>query len=162
MELPAVEVSQTPEDKFREFLASGPKPQRFTDQQREMVQFIFSRHNHFDADQLIDELKQTKSQVSRATVYRTLKKLVEARLLREIDVGPRKVYEHDYGYPDHDHMVCESCEKMIEFRNPSMQALIREVCAENQFQAKGHNFVIRGICVECNQARVRRRRLDLV
>ena len=50
MPLPAVEVSQTPESKFREYLASRPKPQRFTDQQRELVEHIFARHNHFDAD----------------------------------------------------------------------------------------------------------------
>ena len=42
MELPAVEVSQTPESKFREYLSSRPKPQRYTDQQRDMVRCIFA------------------------------------------------------------------------------------------------------------------------
>src|SRR5689334_14811516 len=56
--LPAVAVSQSPEDKFREYLASRPRPQRFTDQQRDLVRYIFSQHNHFDADQLIDRVKQ--------------------------------------------------------------------------------------------------------
>jgi len=51
--LPAVEVSQSPENKFREYLTSRPKPQRYTDQQRDMVRYIFAQHNHFDADRLI-------------------------------------------------------------------------------------------------------------
>ena len=72
MPLPAVEVSQSPEDKFREYLSSRPRPQRYTDQQRDMVRYIFSQHNHFDADRLIDDMKQAGFPVSRATVYRTL------------------------------------------------------------------------------------------
>src|SRR5580765_2338557 len=89
--LPAVEVSQTPEEKFREYLASRARPQRFTTQQRDMVQYIFSKHNHFDADELFDEMKRERFSVSRATVYRILKKLVDAGLLRKIDLGTRTV-----------------------------------------------------------------------
>ena len=162
MSLPAVEVSQTPESKFREYLASRPKPQRFTDQQRELLEHIFARHSHFDADQLIENLKAAGKRVSRATVYRTLKKLVEAGLLREIEVGHRTVYDHDYGYPAHDHLVCEQCGAMIEFQSPAIEAAMREVCRQHHFNATGHTFVIRGTCAECNRARVTKRMLDLV
>ena len=85
MQLPAVEVSQSPENKFREYLSSRPRPQRYTEQQRDMVRFIFSQHNHVDADHLIDDMKRAGFRVSRATVYRTLTKLVDAGLLRRLD-----------------------------------------------------------------------------
>jgi len=160
--LPAVAVSQSPEDKFREYLASRPRPHRYTDQQRDMVQFIFSKHNHFDADQLFDALKQAHFQVSRPTVYRTLSKLVDAGLLRRLEIGPRTFYEHDYGYPQHEHLYCQRCHKMIEFQSQAVEEVMRDVCAENNFQASGHTFIIRGICDECNRARVTKRRLDLV
>ncbi len=162
MSLPAVEVSQSPENKFREYLASRPRPQRYTDQQRDMVRYIFSQHNHFDADRLIDDMKQAGFQVSRATVYRTLGKLVDAGLLRRLDVGPRMFYEHDYGYPQHDHLVCQTCGKMIEFQEPAISAVIAEVSRRNNFQSSGHSFIIRGTCAECNRARVTKRRLDLI
>jgi Fur family ferric uptake transcriptional regulator len=160
--LPAVEVSQTPEEKFREYLASRPRPQRFTTQQRDMVRYIFSKHNHFDADELVDAMKQESFQVSRATVYRTLNKLVAAGLLRRINLGERTVYEHDYGYAQHDHLYCEKCGNMIEFQEPGLEQLIRDVCQQNEFQYQGHTFVIRGICAACNRARMTKRRLDLV
>ena len=105
--LPAVAVSQSPEEKFREYLTSRPKPQRYTDQQRDLVRFIFSQHDHFDADQLIDDIKEAGLNVSRATVYRTLTKLVDAGLLRRLEIGPRMCYEHGYGYPQHEHLQCE-------------------------------------------------------
>ncbi len=162
MQLPAVEVSQSPENKFREYLASRPRPQRYTEQQRDMVRFVFSKHNHFDAEQLIDDLEREGFQVSRATVYRTLNKLVGAGLLRRLEVGPRTRYEHDYGYPDHEHMYCQQCEKMIEFQDDAIERIIYDICRQHGFQTSGHTFVIRGLCAECNRARVTKRRLDLV
>jgi Fur family ferric uptake transcriptional regulator len=160
--LPAVEVSQSPESKFREYLASRPRPQRFTDQQRDMVRFIFAQHNHFDADHLIDDMKHAGFPVSRATVYRTLAKLVDAGLLRRLELGPRMFYEHDYGYPQHEHMYCQRCGKVLEFQDPALDEIIRSVCQQHHFQMHSHTFIIRGICDECNRARMTKRRLDLI
>lgn len=160
--LPAVAVSQSPENKYREYLTSRPKPQRYTDQQRDMVRYIFAQHNHFDADQLVDDMKRNGFRVSRSTIYRTLDKLVDAGLLRSLEVGPRKYYEHDYGYPQHEHLYCEQCRKMIEFQNPAIDAVIRDVCSAHGFRASGHSFIIRGMCGDCNRARVTKRRLDLI
>jgi Fur family ferric uptake transcriptional regulator len=162
VQLPAVEVSQSPEDKFREYLASRPRPQRYTDQQRDMVRYIFSQHNHFDADGLIDDMKRAGFEPSRATVYRTLNKLVDAGLLRRLDMGPRMFYEQDYGYPQHEHLYCQQCGKKIEFQNSAINQVIRDVCHQNNFQSSGHSFIIRGTCSECNRARVTKRRLDLI
>lgn len=159
MSLPAVAVSQTPENKFREFLASRPKPQRFTEQQRELLDHVFAKHSHFDADQLIEELKKAGKNVSRATVYRTLSKLVDAGLLRRIELGTRTMFDHDYGYPFHDHLVCESCNKMIEFQSEALDAVLQQVTGNHQFRANGRTLVIRGVCAECNAARAAKRRL---
>ena len=162
MTLPAVAVSQTPEEKFREYLASRPRPQRFTGQQRDLVRFIFSQHNHFDADQLIDDVKKAGLQVSRATVYRTLTKLVDAGLLRRLEIGPRMCYEHDYGYPQHEHLRCERCGAMIEFQSADLETALRDVCQRHQFHTTGHTLIVRGVCAECNRARMTKRRLDLI
>ncbi len=162
MTFPAIEVSQTPESKFREYLATRPKPQRFTDQQRDLVKYIFSRHTHFDADQLLEDLKIAQLNISRATVYRTLSKLVDAGLLRRIELNGRMCYEHDYGYPQHDHLVCESCHKMIEFLTPELDEMLRQVSAQHQFQMTGHTLIIRGTCIECNRARGAKRKLDRI
>lgn len=161
MSLPAVSVSQTPEAKFREYLNTRARAQRFTEQQREMVGYIFSRHSHFDADELLDSMKKEGLRVSRATAYRTLAKLVDAGLLRRLEIGPRTYYEHDYGYPQHDHLVCTRCQRIIEFQRPEVDAALREVCSEHLFQMAGHSLLVRGVCAECNRARGNRR-LDLI
>jgi Fur family ferric uptake transcriptional regulator len=157
--LPAVVVSQTPEQRFREYLASRPKPQRFTAPQRQMVAHIFAKHKHFDTEELIDDLKRAGRRVSRPTVYRTLSKLVDAGLLRRIEIGKRTVYDHDYGYPQHEHLVCEVCGAMIEFQHPAIEAALREVAEQHRFRADGHTLLVRGTCADCNAARASRRRL---
>lgn len=155
-------VSQSPESKFKEYLGSRPRPQRFTEAQRRMLRFVFSHHSHFDAEQLCAELDKAKKDVSRATVYRTLAKLVDAGLLRQIHLGQRVVYEHDYGYPEHAHLHCKRCHKMIEFTHPQLDGLVTDICRQNQFQMKRFNLVVEGVCLECNRARFAHRRLDRV
>lgn len=162
MSLPNIAVSQSPEEKFREFLASRPRPLRFTEPQRDMVRYIFKKHNHFDADQLIEEIKREGLQVSRATVYRTLNKLVDAGLLRRLELGPRTYYEHDYGYPQHEHLYCLKCHRVTEFQIPNMDDTLRDVCRQHQFQMEGHSLILRGVCADCNRSRMTKRRLDLI
>jgi len=156
--LPAVEVSQTPEEKFREYLASRPDPKRFTGQMRDLVTHIFGKHSHFDADQLIDDLKAAGKSVSRATIYRTLGKLVDAGMLRTIEIGPRTIYDHDYGYPWHEHLVCETCHKIIEFQHGGVETLLREIAAAHCFRVVGHTLLLRGECGECAETGAARRR----
>jgi Fur family transcriptional regulator, ferric uptake regulator len=160
--LPAVRVGQSPVEKFREYLASRSTPQRFTDQQRDLVEHVFARHSHFDADQLAKDLEDAGLNISRATVYRTLGKLVDAGMLRKLEIGTKTYYEHDYGYPQHEHLVCGTCGKMIEFQHPAIESAIEEICGQHQFQMAGHTLVIRGTCVDCNRARASNRRLDLI
>lgn len=162
MSLPAVEVTQSPVEKFREYLSSRSTPQRFTDQQKDLVEHIFAQHSHFDADQLLKDLEGNNADISRATVYRTLTKLVDSGMLRKLEIGTRVFYEHDYGYPQHEHLMCKVCGKMIEFQHPAIEAAIAEIAAQQQFQMEGHTLVIQGTCLECNRARSTKRRLDLI
>src|SRR5262245_65425893 len=82
--LPAVQVTQSPVEKFREYLASRWTPQRFTRPQKDLVEHVFARHSHFDADQLATDLDVAGVDGSRARVIRYRSKLVEAVWLRQM------------------------------------------------------------------------------
>jgi len=73
-----VHVSSSPQERFEEYLQSRGK--RITQQRRALVDYIFERHDHFDADELIDSLgrRDDGDKISRPTVYRTLAELVDA------------------------------------------------------------------------------------
>lgn len=153
-------VAVRPEDKFREFLEI--RGEKLTEPRRILVRHIFSSHKHFDADELVADLREAGRQVSRSTVYRTLRLMVEAGLLRELRLTNRTAYEHNYGYPSHDHMHCTECNTIVEFTNEEVRRLRDTVCQEHGFLADGHRFVITGTCQACSRARRSRRRLDLI
>jgi Fur family transcriptional regulator, ferric uptake regulator len=160
--LGTVEVALTPRERFEEYLQARGK--RITQQRRILVEQIASRHEHFDADQLLLDLsrKSAGRKVSRPTVYRTLSEMVDAGLLRKMVLGGRAVYEHDYGYPQHDHLHCTECDKLIEFSSEELLKLREAVAREHNFRVTGHRLIISGVCSDCRAARQRVRRLDLV
>jgi Fur family ferric uptake transcriptional regulator len=153
-------VTETPEEKFREFLEI--RGEKLTEPRRILVRHIFDSHKHFDADELVADLHTAGRRVSRATVYRTLRLLVEANLLRELRLTNRSAYEHDYGYPSHDHLHCTECNAVVEFRNDEIRKLRESVSLEHGFRPVGHRFIITGLCPSCLRARSPRRRLDLI
>ncbi len=161
--LGTVEVALSPIERFEEFLQARGK--RITQQRRILVEQIAKRHEHFDADQLLVDLSRNSAgrKVSRPTVYRTLSEMVDAGLLRTMTLKGRAVYEHDYGYPQHDHLYCQECHKLIEFSSDELVRLREAVAREHQFRFTGHRLIITGICAECRARRQRQtRRLDLV
>ena len=82
-------VALSPRERFVEFLQS--RGMRVTQQRLALVQHVFSRHEHFDADQLMEQLPTSgqPGHVSRPTVYRTLGEFVDAGLLRKFVLNDR-------------------------------------------------------------------------
>jgi Fur family transcriptional regulator, ferric uptake regulator len=157
--LTPVPVTDSPEEKFREFL--DIRGEKLTEPRRVLVRHIFDSHKHFDADELVADLRAAGRKVSRATVYRTLRLLVDAGLLRELRLTNRTAYEHDYGYPSHDHLHCTQCDRVVEFSNDEIRRIRETISLTHGFRPVGHRFVITGICSSCSRARPRRR-LDLI
>ena len=160
--LQPIDVSLTPQERFEEYLQS--RGLRQTSQRKFLVEKVFSEHEHFDADELIDKLprKGTKNYVSNATVYRTLREFVDAGLLNSFQLEGRTVYEHDYGYPQHDHLYCTRCRQLFEFQSDVLTAIRDQVASEHGFRVTGHRMLIHGICRDCNKSRRKKRKQDLV
>ncbi|VAX39266.1 Ferric uptake regulation protein FUR [hydrothermal vent metagenome] len=161
--LPVVKVSITPVDKFREYLATRGK--RLTQERAFIVEEVFAHHEHFDAEELVERLTNRKDskRVSRATVYRTLNGLQEAGLLRKVArTNDRDVYEHDYGYPEHDHLICTKCGMLIEFSNQKIRELLEEITQEHHFLMDHHRLEVQGLCKECSRPSRRPSKLDMI
>jgi len=161
--LGTVEVALSPLQRFEEYLRNRRK--RFTDQKKTLLEQVFRRHDHFDADDLLAALEPTaeEGKPSRATVYRTLRELEDAGLIRKMaNIKGREVYEHDYGYPQHDHLHCQKCDKLIEFSSDEIKQLREAVAREHQFRVISHRLIINGLCADCSRPRRPSRPLDLI
>ncbi|MBM4021468.1 MAG: transcriptional repressor [Planctomycetes bacterium] len=160
--LVTVATALSPRERFEEFLQARGK--RVTRQRRVIVDHVASRHEHFDAEQLLADLRGTREgeRASRPTVYRTLAEMVGAGLLRKMVLDGRAVYEHDYGYPRHDHLYCTRCRKLIEFSSDDLAKICDAVAARHQFRVESHRLIVTGVCVDCRASRSRSRLQDRV
>jgi Fur family transcriptional regulator, ferric uptake regulator len=147
--LRSVAVRLPPTERFGQYLQTTGK--RITQQKRVIVEQVFSHHDHFDADELLEHLRPLVAQrkVSRPTVYRTLAELVAAGMLRKMEMSGRSVYEHEYGYPSHDHLYCERCNQLVEFHSAELERIRDAVAKEHRFEVIGHRMFVTGICSKC-------------
>ena len=163
-DLAAIAVDVSPSERFREYLAT--QGMRLTRERAIIVDEVFASHEHFDAEQLVARLVQRTdgSRVSRSTVYRALAELEKAGLLRKVArTNDREIYEHDYGYPQHDHLICKKCGELTEFQNPELKVILQRVAAENGFRMEGHRLEVAGICANCSRPPTRgHRKLDMI
>lgn len=130
---------------FEDYLRE--KGLKITNQRLLVAQKIFSSHNHFTAEGLLDELKDNKDRISKATIYRILAIMVEAGLLEEHDFGKDyKYYEHIIGHQHHDHIICMQCGRIVEFVDERIEELQNKAAKENGFSITGHSLNIFGNC----------------
>ena len=138
----------TAKKKFLEFLTR--KHLRITSQRQAIVDTVFSTAEHFTAEQLLEWSRQRDKSVSRATVYRTLPLLTESGLVREMDFGKDyKFYDPNYAnHPQHAHLICQDCEKIVEFESAKIEKLEDEISQELGFSVKSQRLQITGSCEE--------------
>ena len=143
----AVDKSATKE-KFMDFLAQ--KNLRVTAQRQAIVDTVLNTKQHFTAEQLLEWSRRRDKSVSRATVYRTLPLLTEGGLVREMDFGKDyKFYDPNYmEHPNHNHIICNDCEKIVEFESDKIEKLECEITQRLGFSIKAQRLQITGSCEE--------------
>ena len=134
--------------RFSEYLAR--KRLRLTRERRAILEEMLHVRGHFDADQLLAHFRSKGRMVSRATLYRTLARLVEAGLVHKIEMEHGQArYETMFGRHHHDHMICLACGRIIEFESREIERAQDDVCRKKGFTMTGHMHQIRGHCAAC-------------
>jgi len=123
---------------------------RLTPERNAVLQEVASLQGHFEPEEVILRLRRKGVNVSRASVYRTLPLLVASGIIEEAIYKDRKTrYEKCAESEHHDHLICTSCGKIIEFVSQPIELLQEEVCRRNRFRPSSHTLEIRGLCDHC-------------
>src|SRR5476651_1678725 len=135
-------VKSATKERFMNFLAL--KNLRITSQRQAIVDTVFSTDQHFTAEQLLEWSRRRDKSVSRATVYRTLPLLTESGLVREMDFGKDyKFYDPNYAdHPNHSHIICQDCDKIVEFESEKIEKLENEITHRLGFSVKTQRLQI--------------------
>lgn len=135
---------------FIDFLAS--KQLRLTSPRKTIFNEIVMRETHTNIDELYNAVKQKDSRIGLATMYRTLKLLIQADLVREVaTAGGKPFYEAVVGRSHHDHLTCEKCGSSIEFNNQQMELLQEEIAKSYGYTLTGHALYLMGLCPDCRK-----------
>jgi Fur family ferric uptake transcriptional regulator len=115
----------------------------------DIARVFFGLGRHVSAEELYAEVKQVNPHVGYATIYRTLKLLKECGLLseRHFDEGQAR-YEVAGGH-HHDHFICESCGRIIEFEDDAIERLQETVAGKLGVTLIRHKLELYGLCAGC-------------
>ncbi len=126
---------------FRRFLKS--QDLKYTQERADVLDAIISRDDAFEAEELLLDLRSRGHDVSKATVYRTLRLLMDAGIITQsLFDSKQSQYELLYGREPRDFMVCMKSGKRIEFQNKELSALRDRICRELGWKPVGHRFQI--------------------
>jgi Fur family ferric uptake transcriptional regulator len=122
-----------------------------TNQRRLLLELLRDAEGHIDAKELYHRASARDESISPATVYRSLNLFKELGIVDEMRLGNVRCYYEIKQSPEHQHLVCQGCGKVIEFQNPHFQKLLKAVRREHRFNITKAELYLEGYCPECEE-----------
>jgi Fur family ferric uptake transcriptional regulator len=119
-----------------------------TRQRDTIVECFFRLDKHITADELLEVVREEQPRIGYATVYRTLKLLVEQDMALPKDFGDGQTrYDpiHDQD-PQHDHLICVDCRKIIEFTDEMVNERLLDLAESMDYEVRRKRIELYAEC----------------
>lgn len=138
-------VSEEIKNVFIKYLKD--KSHRITNERFLILDAAINMEGHFDADELYLKMRKDLMRVSRATVYNTLELMSDCKILTKHNFkGDRARYETKYGRSSHYHILCLSCNMILEFENNEIEKLLDKTCKKYDLKLMDHSLQVFASC----------------
>jgi Fur family ferric uptake transcriptional regulator len=134
---------------------------RSTGQRQLICDVFFASREHASLDDILLRVRSRNPRVGYATVYRTMKLLVESGVAHERRFADGVTrYELRDVETHHDHLICLNCGKIVEFKEPRIEQLQEQVARRHGFQVRYHKHELYCVCLDqhCAQKSRKQRR----
>ena len=118
--------------------------------QRDMVFCAVQSLDHPSAEEVYLAIAARYPTISKATVYRNLRLLVEQGKLRRVAL-PDSADHYDFTLSRHYHISCKRCGKVVDAEWPYMHSLLEQLPSSHGFLIEEHDLILRGLCPDCQQ-----------
>ena len=121
-----------------------------TKQRDVIVERFFWLDKHISADELLEDVRVHQPRIGYATVYRTLKLLVELGFAVPKDFGDGQtrydpIHNQD---PQHDHLICVDCRKIIEFSDETLNERIQSIVDDMEYTIRRKKIELYAECTD--------------
>jgi Fur family ferric uptake transcriptional regulator len=117
---------------------------------RDLVVSVFLRQEgHLSADDLVDLMRREDHKTSRATVYRTLKILVEADVICRVLLEDGDLHYQLSHQGHHHHLLCVHCGSSQDLTGCDIEDVLVTTSARHGFELSGHWLEVYGRCRDC-------------
>lgn len=118
--------------------------------QRELVLRAVERLGHATPDEVLSAVREESQAVNISTVYRTLELLEELGLVRHAHLTDRAPTYHPSSTPEHVHLVCRGCHRLIEVHTEVVAPLTSTLVERYGFRTDVGHLTIFGVCPDCD------------
>ncbi|MBN1255722.1 MAG: transcriptional repressor [Deltaproteobacteria bacterium] len=124
------------------------------DERLQILATFLGTENHLTASELTGILKEQGISVPEEFVAENLKLFAQYGFAQEKHFADQVTqYEHHHLGKHHDHLICVRCGSILEFYNPSIEALQAETARRMGFHDLQHRMEIYGLCSNCLRKR---------
>jgi Fur family ferric uptake transcriptional regulator len=119
-----------------------------TKQRQLLLELIRETQGHMDAKELFRLAANRDNSISQATIYRSLSLFNKLGLIDEKRLGQSRCYYELKHSPQHQHLVCSGCGKVIDFDCPLSQ-MVDRVKHDHGFIVTKAEIYLEGQCSQC-------------
>lgn len=118
---------------------------RVTDTRRQVIDALLGSRALLS----MDDILHAAPGVGRATVFRTVKMLLDLDVLCRVVMqdGTTRYRVSSSGH--HHHLVCRSCGRVEDFAKCDVASLVKELARNTEYQIEGHWLEVYGRCADC-------------
>jgi len=123
---------------------------RVTSPRRAILQALFDHTDHPTAEQITATVQARHPDVHESTVYRFLDELKRLGVIDHVHLGHGPAVYH-LAEDTHHHLVCRTCDRVIEVPDRTLEQLRRQVRQTYGFELEPQHFALVGSCKDCAQ-----------
>jgi len=118
---------------------------RITEQRRVIARVLSESSDHPDVEKLHERASTIDAGISIATVYRTVRLFEEAGILERHDFGDGRARYEAAPEAHHDHLIDVESGKVMEFVDPELEALQRQIAERLGYRLVDHRMELFGV-----------------